>query len=179
MTYKSYDNSKHKLRTEWLNTYKNKNKLETYKPITIDFKSRNYFKKSFIIPFDYNEDGNPITKEIIYINEGRYWLNKLYIVNLKNLEEWVIPFININVILDTTEGFLNKLLNHSDIRWGFDYNYIFKKDLNSKADYKLLVYLYIQFNNGINELYPLFFNLLITIINPKNYYAIQRIKSQT
>jgi len=173
MAYKSYDNSKYKLRTEWLNTYKNKNKLETYKPITIDFKSKNFFKKTYVIPFDYDKEGIPKENESVYENkwEDRH---RNYEIKLLNFPEWVIPYISINCIGSTTDEYIEtEDFKELDI----DFHYLIKKDINTNIN---IFTIYIHVYHGyLKNNYPLYIKILITFNNPNNYYAIQKIKSQT
>ena len=137
----SYKNKKHKLRYLWDKIQNNEIDIVNLKKLNIRFISANYFKGLSKINFEWTS-----WKDLPN--------NNITVIELIDFPEDFLSYINVNLMIKTTDGFLLKLLDFASIyleAYGqtwieeyFNFSYILKayKEFETDTEFKYYLIIY-------------------------------------
>lgn len=162
MDYKTYNNSKRKLRTLWEENEKQESQIDNLKPIKLDFNSIN-FKKNI---YTY--------ETVIETQPSSGYASS---IEFDNFPDWIMPYVNIVLVA----GEKNKIpmstyvINNSysiEVRKLWENNNVLDEDGNVTKYYQRLLF-YFKFNRTVVT----DVKLLIEIVNPRNYHEVRKSKT--
>lgn len=151
---------KHKIEWSWQVAYEHKQQVKKLKRVSDNFYSSNSDKNQYLYETEW--------KPIHFKDTPTTYKNSL---QFKNFPEGLIPFIKVDLLFKTSDG----KIGEADRNFGFDFRYNLEQENINNNTSVLTVY---SFTKGWGIL-PLYYKILITIINTQGYNEIQIYKTQS